>query len=281
MYQDEGDNLMSNLNMLVALEQGDYSKYQDLLSQYNADRSFDYGVYSDDRNYNYQLSRDAISDSRYDDETAYNRNVYADETAYNRGIYADETAYNRAQDDWEKANYASETEYNQALAKAQTLAAAGDFSGYKALGYTDAEISSLKTAYDRAQALSLLSGSSSGNTTSRSTGGNTGGTPDYAGLFQAASQSANPQNYISSNYEKYGFTSNAGLWSQYQDEYVYNEKNQSSYLDSISPTVLEEFNVTAEGGASMTTLNNLLDRWVAQGKITEAQAEALAVSMGL
>ncbi len=36
------------------------------------------------------------------------------------------------------ASTPAKKEYNQALAKAQTLAAAGDFSGYKALGYTDA-----------------------------------------------------------------------------------------------------------------------------------------------
>lgn len=54
MYQDEGDTQRANLEMLVALEQGDYAKYADLLAQYNTDRSFDYGVH-----------RDNISDERY------------------------------------------------------------------------------------------------------------------------------------------------------------------------------------------------------------------------
>ena len=54
--------------------------------------------------------------------------------------------------------YEDETEYNRALAKAQTLAAGGDFSGYKALGYTDQEIAGLKSAYNKAQA-SARSGS--------------------------------------------------------------------------------------------------------------------------
>lgn len=112
MYQDEGNTQRANLEMLVALEQGDYAKYADLLAQYNTDRSFDYGVH-----------RDSISDERYEDETAYNRETYKDET-----------------------------EYNRALAKAQTLAAGGDFSGYKALGYTDQEIAGLKSAYNKAQA---------------------------------------------------------------------------------------------------------------------------------
>lgn len=54
MYQDEGNTQRANLEMLVALEQGDYAKYADLLAQYNTDRSFNYGVH-----------RDNISDERY------------------------------------------------------------------------------------------------------------------------------------------------------------------------------------------------------------------------
>lgn len=130
MYQDEGNTQRANLEMLVALEQGDYAKYADLLAQYNTDRSFDYGVHRDNigderynNEWNYSVGRDQIADKRYEDETAYNRETYKDET-----------------------------EYNRALAKAQTLAAGGDFSGYKALGYTDQEIAGLKSAYNKAQA---------------------------------------------------------------------------------------------------------------------------------
>ena len=41
----------------------------------------------------------------------------------------------------------------QALQKAQTLAAYGDFSGYKAIGYSDEQIANMKAAYDAEQAL--------------------------------------------------------------------------------------------------------------------------------
>lgn len=119
MYQDEGNTQRANLEMLVALEQGDYAKYADLLAQYNTDRSFDYGVH-----------RDNISDERYNNE--WNYSVGRDQIADKR--------------------YEDETEYNRALAKAQTLTAGGDFSGYKALGYTDQEIAGLKSAYNKAQA---------------------------------------------------------------------------------------------------------------------------------
>lgn len=146
MYQDEGNTQRANLEMLVALEQGDYAKYADLLAQYNTDRSFDYGVHRDNigderynNEWNYSVGRDQIADKRYEDETAYNRETYKDET-----------------------------EYARALEKAQTLAAGGDFSGYKAMGYSDQEIANLKNAYDRERAAGLLS---RGGGSGRSSGG--------------------------------------------------------------------------------------------------------------
>ena len=158
MYQDEGNEMRANLEMLMALEQGDYAKYQDLLTQYNADRNFDYGIYRDDisdtrydQEWNYQVGRDEIEDQRYEDETAWNRE-----------------------------HYESEEEYNRALEKAQTLAAAGDFSGYKALGYTDAEIANLKSAYDKAQAAARVSYSGGGS--SGSSSGSSGVSSSQSGI---------------------------------------------------------------------------------------------------
>lgn len=115
MYQDEGNRQRQNLEMLTALEQGDYAKYADLLAQYNTDRNFDYGAY-----------RDNVSDLRYGDEMA--------------------------------------------MQKAETMAAAGDFSGYKALGYTDAEIAKLKAAYQASQSLGGYSGGGYSGGSSRSPG---------------------------------------------------------------------------------------------------------------
>ena len=127
MYQDEGNTQRANLEMLEALEQSDYAKYADLLAQYNTDRSFDYGVH-----------RDNISDSA----TTTSGTIPWAGTRSRTSATGDETAYNRE-------TYKDETEYNRALAKAQTLAASGDFSGYKALGDTDQEIAGLKSAYNK------------------------------------------------------------------------------------------------------------------------------------
>ena len=126
MYQDEGDRQRQNLEMLTALEQGDYAKYADLLAQYNTDRNFDYGAY-----------RDNVSDLRYGDEMA--------------------------------------------MQKAETMAAAGDFSGYKALGYTDAEIAKLKAAYQASQSLGGYSGGGYSGGSSRSSGSSGSGKTTSSG----------------------------------------------------------------------------------------------------
>lgn len=181
MYQDEGNTQRANLEMLTGMEQDEYNKYLAQLDQYNADRSFDYGVYSDDRAYAYQAERDAVSDQRYDTEWQYQ----LDRDAISDQRYADELAYNRKQDEWEKSQYDGETQYSQALQKAQTLAAAGDFSGYAALGYSSEEIANMKAAYDAATA----GGTSSG-------GSSSGGSYSGSGDNEEISTDAIPSNVI-------------------------------------------------------------------------------------
>lgn len=169
MYAAEGDRQRSDLELLRALEQGDYGRYQDLLGQYNADRSFAYGQYRDavgDRRYqqeldyqrdrdaisdqryqqqmDYQLDRDAVSDRRYQQELDYQRgrdavsdqryqqqlNYQLDRDAISDRRYQQELDYQRGQD----AASAAQQQRENDLAVAKLLASYGDFSGYKALG---------------------------------------------------------------------------------------------------------------------------------------------------
>lgn len=191
MYRDEGDSMRLNMDLLTALEQGDYNKYLNALAQHNNDRNFAYGVYRDQWDRNYQLDRDGVNDSRYDME-------------WNYGVGRDEL---------EDSRYQDETEYARALEKAQTLAAGGDFSGYKAMGYSDQEIANLKNAYDRERAAGLLSrGGGSGGSKGR---GRNSGEQDYDGLFKAAQASGHAKSFIANNYKKYGFTSSSGLYDDY------------------------------------------------------------------
>ena len=247
MYQDEGDTQRANLEMLMALDQGDYAKYQDLLGQYNTDRNFDYGVYRDD-----------ISDNRYDQE--WNYQVGRDEIADDR--YEDETAYNREQDEWEKLNYTSEREYERALAKAQTLAAAGDFSGYKALGYTDAEIKNLKAAYDKAQAASRVSRS-----------GGTGNKDVYTGMYDAGIRSEGDAYawLLTAGYN----TTQAGKLAEYYSEWMKNQGGKGS--GSGGKTSLDwdqDEGIFTWNGRSYSSVEQLLNE-ISQAGLTDSELATL------
>ena len=93
------------------------------LEEFNYDKYLtDLGQYNTDRDFSYGAYRDQIGDEQYADETAYER----------------------------------------ALQRAQLLAAAGDYSGFGALGYSDSDIATLQ-AYQQ-----LLNQKSSGKSTGRS-----------------------------------------------------------------------------------------------------------------
>lgn len=259
MYQDEGNTQRANLEMLVALEQGDYAKYADLLAQYNTDRSFDYGVHrdniSDERynnEWNYSVGRDQIADKRYEDETAYNRETYKDET-----------------------------EYNRALAKAQTLAAGGDFSGYKALGYTDQEIAGLKSAYNKAQASVRSGGGSSRGGSSR--GGSSGGSKSggssasedvYAGMYKAGIRSEGDAYawLLSAGYN----TTQAGKLAGYYADWMKNQGG-SGNSGSGGKTSLDwdqDEGIFTWNGRSYSSVEQLLNE-ISQAGLTDSELATL------
>lgn len=244
MYQDEGNTQRANLEMLEALEQGDYAKYADLLAQYNTDRSFDYGVHrdniSDERynnEWNYSVGRDQIADKRYEDETAYNRETYKDET-----------------------------EYNRALAKAQTLAAGGDFSGYKALGYTDQEIAGLKSAYNKAQASARSGGGSS-------RGGSSASEDVYAGMYKAGIRSEGDAYawLLSAGYN----TTQAGKLAGYYADWMKNQGGKGS--GSGGKTSLDwdqDEGIFTWNGRSYSSVEQLLNE-ISQAGLTDSELATL------
>lgn len=243
MYQDEGNTQRANLEMLVALEQGDYAKYADLLAQYNTDRSFDYGVHRDNigderynNEWNYSVGRDQIADKRYEDETAYNRETYKDET-----------------------------EYNRAMAKAQTLAAGGDFSGYKALGYTDQEIAGLKSAYNKAQASARSGGSKSG--------GSSASEDVYAGMYKAGIRSEGDAYawLLSAGYN----TTQAGKLAGYYADWMKNQGGKGS--GSGGKTSLDwdqDEGIFTWNGRSYSSVEQLLNE-ISQAGLTDSELATL------
>lgn len=253
MYQDEGNTQRANLEMLVALEQGDYAKYADLLAQYNTDRNFDYGVHrdniSDERynnEWNYSVGRDQIADKRYEDETAYNRETYKDET-----------------------------EYNRALAKAQTLAAGGDFSGYKALGYTDQEIAGLKSAYNKAQASVRSGGGSSrgGSSGGSKSGGSSASEDVYAGMYKAGIRSEGDAYawLLSAGYN----TTQAGKLAGYYADWMKNQGGKGS--GSGGKTSLDwdqDEGIFTWNGRNYSSVEQLLNE-ISQASLTDSELATL------
>ena len=259
MYQDEGNQLRANLAMLTALERGDYGRYQDLLAQYNNDRNFSYGQY-----------RDLVGDDRYGLEWRYG--VGRDQIADQR--YEDETAYNREQDAWNRQQYEDETEYNRALERAQTLAQAGDFSGYRALGYSDSEIASLQNAYNRALAAQTLSRSGGGN---RSSNNGNSGSQDYDGLFQAAMESGHPKSFISNNYKRYGFTSSTGLYDDYES---WSDEAESGDSGTTSLDWDQDEGIFTWNGQRYIDLNDLAED-ISNANLSDAQLRRIQERLSL
>lgn len=232
MYSGERSDLMDNANLYLTLGDKEWGRYQDQLRQYNTDRD-----------YRYQAGRDQISDRRYEDET-----------------------------DYERKTYQSETEYNRALAKAQTLAASGDFSGYKALGYTDAEIANLRSAWERERAAARVSGRSS----SRSSGGSSTGSggmklsvaKDYAkrGIF---------------NDDVVAAFRDAGYSEEYlRATYGYGESGGDGG-DSFASTVLRNLrdSVARNGGLTQVQLGQLKN-YVAGHMLTQQEVNDILDALG-
>lgn len=133
----------------------------------------DLGQWNTDRNFQYGVYRDSVDDQRYADELAYSRN---------------------------------QDERSQMENKAALMAKYGDFSGYKALGYTDAEIALMEATYR--------------NQNAEKYGGGGGDDPavsqDYEGLFRAAYDAGdNAKSFIANNFGDYGFDKSTGLYDEF------------------------------------------------------------------
>lgn len=131
----EYNDWMSKLEQAAQeMYQQDRSDKLNNLGVLNDAYSREYGEYADqlnqwntDRNFAYQQAQDALSNQWKQKEWDYNM---------------------------------SQDEYNRLAQQAEMMASYGDFSGYKALGYTDAQIGQMRQAYQIQQAAKAKSGSS-------------------------------------------------------------------------------------------------------------------------
>lgn len=219
MYLNDIDLQMQDMGLLQQMDDTQYGRYRDTMSDWRDDRDFAYGAYRDDmgdyqwnQNFEYNAGRDFVNDSRYDDEIAYDREQSARDDAYDRAI----------------------TFLNSGVMP--------DSSVLQAAGISSAEAERILAA----QQLDAKSGGSTGGSGTGSGGGG-GGNPGakYTGdadamqaLYRAAQSSGIPiQTYIANHYKEYGFTSSSGL----ADGYAEWEETQDA-----EPTVEED-----EGGAEL------------------------------
>ena len=157
-YLNDFDMDRSKLAAVQSAEQSDYQKYLTDLSQYNTDRSFAYGQFSD------QLSRE-----ERDRETAYQKDQDARTRALEEALTGAQFGdYSRLNElGFDTSGYQANEERQRALEEAQLRAQYGDLSGLRDLGIdTSAYEASLKAS-------SRVSGGSSGggSTTKTSTDG--------------------------------------------------------------------------------------------------------------
>lgn len=220
--QQASDYQMSQMtDKIPELQQLAYSMYQDDLSADRADLSTLIGL--EDNNYNRWLTDrnylyQLARDQVSDQQTA-------DALAYQKQQDKLNYDYQKERDAIEDARYDAEWQYKLQQAAAQ---AAGS------------------------------SGGSSRRTSGSGTGGSTGGTMDYEGLFAAAQASGNPKSWLAqkTNYQKYGFTSSSGLYSDYEN-WLESQNGGSSGESEYNPAYFR---------AAMSSLSSLL----AQGKTDNA-----------
>lgn len=186
MYDAELSEKSGKASLLKSLADTDYGRYQDELSQFNADRNFAYS-----------RERDALEDKRYDDNTAYTRGQA--ERAEARQSVQDYIATGR----------------DPSRLDARLLEIAG-YSNEELAGLREAAIRTLRTQIS-------TSGSSKKQAEDAGEGDVEGLFLAAQNAADSTKSSKNPttaMEYIQKNYKNFGFSSAAGLLQQYRDEWT-------------------------------------------------------------
>lgn len=120
-------------------------------------------------------------------------------------------------------------------------------------GYDNEYIQAIRNYYAAQQAAEASRGSGSGGRSGSGGGSSSGsGMPSqtqtgYDALFRAAFESGNPKSFLSNNYKKYGFTSNTGLYDDYQNWAAQKGMQEDHYRASMQSIMaqLQVGNLTA------------------------------------
>lgn len=290
MYQNEGASLQNQLDMLLALESGDYSKYQTALSQYNADKSFAYGQYADDWYRNYTVGRDAIDDQRYEESTAYDQGLQKAALLAQSGIFSgyadifglteDETAALVKQ--YAKNEKMSDQE--AAMALADWYLSHGDInSAVNAFQFDPSYIKQMQNAELASLYSSGSSGSSKSGNKTKTKSINTSGII-YQDMYDAGIRTEGDA-YAALLSGGYG-TTEAGKYAEYFADWVKdigksdfkNATGSNRYSNVGTRFTTAEYNKFVNevmGNRTKTGQAQTIKDAYDEGKITEDQAEAL------
>lgn len=251
---------LSDLEAVNNQEQLDYAKYLDQLGQFNTDRNFDYNNYLGE----YSRLQDYLGNLQGQDNTEYNRYL---------GVL-DEIK--------EKQQQNQELSRSQVDAMLQVgVSPSAGLIGKS--GYESEYVKALENYYKQqaAQAAAKTSGRSGGTT--RRSGGTSGGNTtdgnesglDYQGLFEAAKKSGNPKSWLAqkANYQKFGFTSSSGLYSDYET-WLKNEESGGN-LSSSASAILSSLDKMRGQTGSSTAIANSIAIYADQGKLTDSEARYL------
>lgn len=195
--------------------------------------------------------------------------------------------YGVSRDEKEDQYYEDELAYDRLADQAELLASAGDFSGYKALGYTDAQISLLENAY-KAQSAAKSSGGSSGRVSSGGSGGS-GSETGIVDTMLAYGDDIKAYEYLVSLGKTNGVTEQ--LWSLYQSAKGnsgggFEEEEETVDLSDINAGILTDIRSymmslgSSDDAVRARELLGRLESLTAAGRITPEQADRIAASFG-
>lgn len=264
-YLDEYNMKLKDLNAVNQQEQLDYAKYLDRLGQFNTDRGFAYQNYADD----YDRLRSQLADVQGQDQIDYAR-------------YLDETSR-------------QQTAQDSIRSQVDAILAAGGSPSANLVsesGYSSEYVKALEDAYRKQEAEKAAKKSGSGGGSTRRSGGTSGGNTtdgnesglDYQGLFEAAKKSGNPKSWLAqkANYQKFGFTSSSGLYSDYETWLENGGVSNSSKTMAQGPFIalLSGFNTSLKNGEGERILSTLDKTWPMMTSEQKAEMQKLLKQYG-
>lgn len=194
---------------------------------------------------------------------------------YQEYVRQDELSRKQAVADQEQANWEAKFQYQQnqdamadAEAKAKLLAGFGDFSGYRALGYSDAEIALMQSAYNAKNGIKAA-----GTTVAANPGYNNGGlSADQVKALQVYHGTTADGLWGSNSSNAAGGMTAAQAWEQFTAPVT--------DVSKLSANGLAVANSLARGYTTGTQQRDAIISAYQNGRITRGEAEFLARAVG-